>query len=278
MPQQAPRKLPQTSRQGAAAVYFPACINRIFGRAQGMARRPSLPEALVALSARAGQPLWIPANVHGLCCSTPWSSKGYRLGHKWMATAIADAMWDWSSAGTLPVVIDAVSCTHGLLDDVRAHIDRERQERFNKMQLFDAIAWVHQLLPSLHIRRKLASAAVHPTCSTIHLDLEQKLSEIAGAVADEVIVPIGTTCCGTAGDRGLLHPELVISATREEKAYLDAHPAEVYLSANRTCEMGLQQATGKPYESFIFTLEELTRPEDDNLSLRHRRPPSRRSD
>jgi D-lactate dehydrogenase len=87
-----------------------------------------------------------------------------------------------------------------------------------------------------------------------------------------VIVPIGTTCCGTAGDRGLLHPELVISATREVKAHLDAHPAEVYLSANRTCEMGLQQATGKPYESFIFTLEELTRPDDDNLALTRGKP------
>jgi len=194
-----------------------------------------------------------------------------------MAAAIADAMWDWSSAGALPVVIDAVSCTHGLLDDVRSHIDRERQERFSKMKLIDAISWAHQLLPSLHIQRKLASAAVHPTCSMIHLALEQQLIEIAEAIADEVIVPIGTTCCGTAGDRGLLHPELVISATREEKAYLDAHPAEVYLSANRTCEMGLQQATGKPYESFIFALEELSRPEDDTLSHKQRRPPRRKS-
>jgi D-lactate dehydrogenase len=260
MPQKAPRNLPKTSRQGAAAVYFPACINRIFGRAPGMPRRPSLPEALVALSARAGQPLWIPTNVRGLCCSTPWSSKGYHLGHEWMAAAIADAMWDWSDAGTLPIVIDAVSCTHGLLDDVRTHVDSERQERFKKIQLVDAIAWTHKLLPSLHIQRKLGSAAVHPTCSTIHLGLEKKLIEIVSAVADEVIVPIGTTCCGTAGDRGLLHPELVVSATREEKAYLDAHAAEVYLSANRTCEMGIQQATGKPYESFIFALEAITRP------------------
>jgi D-lactate dehydrogenase len=180
-----------------------------------------------------------------------------------MAAAIADAMWDWSDAGTLPIVIDAVSCTHGLLDDVGNHLDAERQERFNKIQLVDAIAWAHQLLPSLPIERKLASAAVHPTCSTTHLGLVQKLNQIAGAVADEVILPIGTTCCGTAGDRGLLHPELVVSATRDEKAYLDAHPAQVYLSANRTCEMGLHQATGKPYESFIFALEEVTRPQHD---------------
>ena len=31
--------------------------------------------------------------------------------------------------------------------------------------------------------------------------------------------------------------------------------AQAYLSANRTCEMGLRQATGHPYESFVFLLE-----------------------
>jgi Fe-S oxidoreductase len=75
-----------------------------------------------------------------------------------------------------------------------------------------------------------------------------------------VLVPIGTTCCGTAGDRSLLHPELVVSATRDERAALDEQPADRYVSANRTCEMGMRQATGKPYESFVFLAEELTRP------------------
>ena len=103
-------------------------------------------------------------------------------------------------------------------------------------------------------------AAVHPTCSTTHLGLTKTLERLAGRLAGEVLVPVGTTCCGTAGDRGLLHPELVISATRDEKAGLDETPAQAYLSANRTCEMGLRQATGFPYESFVFLLEELTRP------------------
>ncbi len=103
--------------------------------------------------------------------------------------------------------------------------------------------------------------ALHPTCSTAHLGLTGTLHAIAAELAENVLVPVGTTCCGTAGDRGLLHPELVISATREEKAALDGQPADRYLSANRTCEMGMQQATGRPYESFVFLLEELTRPE-----------------
>jgi D-lactate dehydrogenase len=76
----------------------------------------------------------------------------------------------------------------------------------------------------------------------------------------EVHTPIGTTCCGTAGDRGLLRPELVRSATREEAAGHEAWPADTYVSANSTCEMGLRYVTGRPFESFVFLLEALTRP------------------
>jgi D-lactate dehydrogenase len=259
MPRAQLRKLPPTTREGAAAAYFPACINRIFGRNPGQQRHPSLPQALVEVSARAGKPLWIPADVAGKCCSTPWSSKGYNRGHRWMAAATCDALWEWSAHGTLPVVIDAASCTNGLLDDVRNYLDPDRLARLEQITLLDSIAWCDGLLPALTITRRVGRAALHPTCSTTHMGLTKTLERLAGRLADEVIVPVGTTCCGTAGDRGLLHPELVVSATRDEKAELDAAPAQAYLSANRTCEMGLRQATGRPYESFVFLLEELTR-------------------
>jgi D-lactate dehydrogenase len=87
------------------------------------------------------------------------------------------------------------------------------------------------------------------------------LPQIASSIATEVEVPVGDTCCGTAGDRGLLHPELVVSATPDAKVELDVRPADAYISANRTCEMGLLHATGRPYQSFVFLLAELTRPD-----------------
>lgn len=260
MPHGASSRPPRTSRHGAAAVYFPACVNRIFGRDPGMPRHPSLQTALVEVSARAAKPLWIPGDVAGKCCSTPWSSKGYTRGHAWMAATTCDALWSWSEHGSLPVVIDAASCTNGLLDDVRNHLDDEHRARLEQITLLDAITWCADLLPYLTVTRQVGRVAVHPTCSTAHLGLSRTLEAIAGQLADEVLVPVGTTCCGTAGDRGLLHPELVRSATRDEKAALDQTPADAYLSANRTCEMGLRQATGRPYESFVFLLEELTRP------------------
>jgi D-lactate dehydrogenase len=250
-----------TQRNGAAAVYFPACINRMFGRDPGSPASPSLPEAFVALSARAGKPLWIPPDVAGLCCSTPWKSKGYPKGHAFMAKSVADAMLRWSDAGKLPIVVDAASCTLGLNQDIASLLDAETKAKYESLAIIDSIAWCRDLLPKLTIRRKLGRIAVHPTCSIRHLELAKTLEQIATHLADEVEVPIGTTCCGTAGDRGLLHPELVVSATREVKAVLDAYPADAYISANRTCEMGLRHATGRPYESFVFLLEELSRSE-----------------
>lgn len=256
--------LPETERNGAAAVYFPACINRMFGRDPSQPSTPSLAQAFVALSSRARKPLWIPSNVAGLCCSTPWRSKGFWRGHKYMAEAVTDALWRWSDGGTLPIVIDAASCTLGLKEDVGAHLEGERKERYERLTIIDSIAWCRDLLPNLTISRTLRRVAVHPTCSTTQLGLAGSLKQIAEHLADEVQVPVGTTCCGTAGDRGLLHPELVVSATREIRhalTVLDAPPCDAYLSANRTCEMGLRHATALPYESFIFLLEELSRPE-----------------
>ncbi len=62
-----------------------------------------------------------------------------------------------------------------------------------------------------------------------------------------------------AGDRGLLHPELVASALRDLPAVIERHHVEEYVSSNRTCELGLQQVTGAPYRSFVFLLERLSR-------------------
>jgi len=260
MPRPAPGRIPVTDKDGAIAVYFPACINRMFGPGPDQPASPSLPEALLAVSARAGRPLWIPGDVSGFCCSTPFSSKGFHDAHQFMAESIADALWRWSDDGRLSIVIDAASCTLGIAQDVARYLDPARKMRHERLQIYDSIQWCHQLLDTLTIRKALKRIALHPTCSMTHLGLNQTLHAIAETMAHEVYVPLGTTCCGTAGDRGLLHPELVRSATRDEKAGLDANPADAYISANRTCEMGLRQATGRPYQSFVYLLEALSRP------------------
>jgi D-lactate dehydrogenase len=261
MPRPASPRLPSTTRVGAAAVYLPACVNRIFGNPSDESPRPTLPETLVTLSARAGLPVWIPDDVSGHCCATPWSSKGYRRGNEFMARKVASSLWSWSDGGRLPVVIDASSCAQGIGQDVAPHLDDEQRERHASIEFLDSIAWAHDhLSPRLEVERRVGSVAVHPTCSAGHLGLAPKLEATLRSLADEVVVPAAAGCCGFAGDRGLLHPELPASALRDEAAELQRKEFDAYVSSNRTCEIGLRQVTGRPFRSFLFLLEELTRP------------------
>ena len=261
MPRAAKPKLPATAREGAAAVYMPACVNRIFGAPRGSAPGPSLPEALVTVSERAGLPVWIPEDVSGHCCGTPWTSKGYRRGAKFMAAKLTDALWESSGEGELPVVIDASSCTLGAAEEIAPLLDEQRAERHAKLEILDSIAWANdRLLPRLEPLTRTGSAAVHPPCAARHLGTDRKLAALAAALAERVTVPPTATCCGFAGDRGMLHPELTASATAAEAAELDGHRFDAHLCGNRTCEIGLHEGTGRAYESPILVLERLSRP------------------
>lgn len=285
LPKAASGRLPATEREGAAAVYVPSCTNRIFGR--------SPVEALVEVSARAGLPLWIPADVAGSCCGLPWSSKGYGDAHRHKANEMVASLWRWSGEGELPVVIDAASCTRAVAGLAEAGtaadpgaggessggvLTAENAERLAQLEIVDSVAWAHDFLlprrnassthgrektshpgPGLEIRRKVGSVTVHPTCATRQMGLAPRLRSLAAALAEDVYVAPSATCCGFAGDRGISHPELTAAATRPQAAELAGRHFDAHLSSNRTCEIGLGRASGAPYESFAFLLERLTR-------------------
>jgi D-lactate dehydrogenase len=256
MPPAAPADLPSTSREGAAAVYVPACINRIFGPPAAGGR--GVVDAVVAVSRRAGKPVWIPPDVAGHCCATPWSSKGFSRGHEWMARRTIDALWRWSDGGSLPIVIDASSCTYGMAREIRGDLGEEAAERHAKLEILDGVEWCARLLDELEPRRT-GRVAVHPTCSARHLGLSRRLAGVAARLADEVVEPPSARCCGFAGDRGFLHPELTAAATAPEAAELAGGDFDAYLCGNRTCEVGLGRATGQAWRSPVELLEELTR-------------------
>ena len=258
MPGPAAGTLPASDRDGVAAVYVPACINRIFGR-PGRAPGLSLPEAMVEVSRRAGMPVWIPPDVVGHCCATPWASKGYRDGAGEAANRMVASMWRWSGEGSLPLVLDASSCAQGVIAPPSDTLSEVNAERHEKLDVLDSIEWLERLLPTLELNRRLSAVAVHPTCSTRHLGEARRLVAIAGEVADEVFVPPSATCCGFAGDRGLLHPELTAAATADAAGELAGRDFDAYLSSNRTCELGLERATGRPYESIVFAVEAASR-------------------
>ncbi|MFG2617705.1 FAD-binding and (Fe-S)-binding domain-containing protein [Streptomyces sp. NPDC048507] len=260
IPGAAARTLPATRRADAAAVYYPACVNRIFGGPRGD-RGPSLPQAVVAVSQRAGRPVWIPGDVTGTCCATIWHSKGYEDGTRVMANRIVEAAWGWTAGGRLPLVVDASSCTLGIAHEVVPYLTGDNRALHAELRVVDSVVWAaEELLPRLEVLSTVGSAVLHPTCSMHRLDDVAALRAVAGACADEVSVPHDAGCCAFAGDRGMLHPELTAAATAREAAEVTSRPYEAHLSANRMCEVGMERATGHAYSSVLLALERATRP------------------
>jgi D-lactate dehydrogenase len=175
---------------------------------------------------------------------------------------MVERLWGWSGEGALPIVVDAASCTGAIADPGEGVLGEENAERLAKLEILDSVAWAHdRLLPWLEVGEKVGSAAVHPTCATRQLGLAHRLQALAEALADDVYVPPSATCCGFAGDRGVSHPELTAAATGPEASELSGRRFDARLCSNRTCEIGLERATGEPYESVILLLERLTRAE-----------------
>jgi D-lactate dehydrogenase len=260
IPHPAKINYPHTQKDGAAAVYFSACVNRIFGASQGEHPQMTLAEALTAVSERAGLPVWIPDDLAGNCCATVWHSKGYIDGNTFMANKVVESMWSWSDQGRLPVVCDASSCTFGITTEILTYLTPENLARHQKMTLLDSVAWAHDyLLPRLKVSQHTGSTVIHAVCATHHLGLSDKLLAIAAAVSETAVSPIYSTCCAFAGDRGFLHPELTRSAVSEQVEEIKDTKYDQYISSNRTCEIGMNLSTGQDYRSIIFLLEEATR-------------------
>jgi len=241
------------------AVYFPACLSTMFGPADaGVGVR----EAFLALCERAGVELRVPDRIASLCCGTPWKSKGLSRGYAAMRELVEPVVGKATDGGRLPVVVDAASCTEGL---VRLLGDAG-------IRVVDAVAFVDEVvLAGLPAARRVPSVVVHQTCSSTQLGINASLVRVAAAAAEEVVAPLDWSCCAFAGDRGLLHPELTASATAAEAravagAVADAvaqRPASAYVSVNRTCELGMTRATGHPYQHVLELLEETTRHQEN---------------
>lgn len=228
------------------AVFMPACVGTMF--ASGKDGSKGVGHALLRLADRAGVRLEVPDEIGSLCCGTPWKSKGMLSGEKHMDARLARVLGEATNNWELPIICDNVSCTEGIQIALR-------HQGVENATVLDATTFAAQkIAPKLPELPREKLAVVHPTCSSTRLGSNDALIVLAGLVADQVVVPDGWRCCAFAGDRGLLHEELTASATADEAAAVAELDAQLYLSCNRTCELGMTRATGRTY---VHVLEEI---------------------
>lgn len=252
LPGGGPRRRPRPE-PSPDVVHLPACVGTMFGGSDASASTARLLDLLGVRSL-------VPDDVASLCCGTPWKSKGHSAGERVMDERLVRSLTAATRDGRLTVVCDAASCTEGMRIAV-ASMGAD-------LTVVDAVEYVADRLEALPAVPKVSRALLHPTCATTQLGLNDRLRALAGALADEVVVPDSWRCCGFAGDRGMLHPELTEAATRDTVNELAGQSFDLYLSANRTCELGMGRALGVPFDHVLVALDRALQRATDRASSR----------
>jgi D-lactate dehydrogenase len=233
----AARRRARARSQGPPVVVFPSCLTRVLAPDE-----PGAPRAADVLIA-AGFGVSEPFAMAGLCCGMPFASKGFPQAAQRTAARALDALWRASDQGRVTIVTDASPCAGTLQEQARGGARALRILDFPSF-------WAAEGLARRPPARRQPLAVLHPTCTLVKNGGLPDLLTVARACADEVLVPVAAECCGFAGDKGFLAPELTAAATRREAAEvreaIAGRDAALY-STCRTCEIGMTRAVGRPY-------------------------------
>lgn len=129
----------------AAAVYFPACVNVMFGPAE--AGSAGVQASFEQLCAAADVELLVPEGISEACCGTPWSSKGMSAGLAQMHQRTLSLLRQATRDGELAIICDASSCTEGLLHTIESEVLVPGQKPLRVVDVVEFTA--ERLLPLL---------------------------------------------------------------------------------------------------------------------------------
>ncbi len=235
-------------------VYFPSCISRVMGGSADS--KKSLVETFVSVAQKAGIQLVSPGEIDAFCCGQIFSSKGYNKAYAFTANKTIDLLWRLSNEGKFPVVLDASSCTY-TLQRCYPVLDVLNRERFNRMRIIDSIDFIYDyVIPRSTKTKNKTGIVLHPVCSLQKMGLGNKFYTIAAHFSEQVTIPVNAGCCGMAGDRGFLFPELTASATEPEAREVRQDAFDGYYSSAKTCEIAMSEAVSKNYESILYLVDE----------------------
>lgn len=249
MPKGAPRRKKPGTNNGSSkkVVYFPSCISRTMGPAKGDSDQELLSIATEKLLVRGGYDVLYPLEMEKLCCGVPFNSKGAFRQADEKAAELERVLLEISHDGAYPIICDTSPCLY-----------RMRQTMDRRLKIYEPVEFIHDfLLKVLKINKLQEKVAVHITCSSEKMGLNEKFVKVASACAHEVVVPEKVGCCGFAGDRGFTYPELNAAALEELNHQVSSCSAGY--SNSRTCEIGLSLHGGINYGSIVYLVERCSR-------------------
>ncbi|MCG8333462.1 MAG: FAD-binding oxidoreductase [Proteobacteria bacterium] len=235
----------QTATNQLQVVYFPSCASRTMDVDKPKTvNGKALPQLTMSLLNKANYDVVLPENLDSLCCGQVYESKGFlELADRKRAELI-NHLNDVSQGGALPILFDTSPC-----------LFRVREDSECSLQLYEPLEFVLSfLVDRLTFRQLDKNIALHLTCSSRKMGLENELVQLANLCADKVVVPEEVYCCGFAGDRGFNFPELNESALN--RLADQVKDCDEGYSTSVTCEIGLALHGKIPYRSILYLVNE----------------------
>ncbi len=228
-------------------VYFSSCINQIMANPKGVDGEKSLQEVVVDILKKANYEVLMPSQS-GLCCGMPFYSKGYSKQGELKTKELRRALRIATKNGTYPVVCDMSPCVKTMSEKLKDEFSIYGADEFVVKFLLDDLVFTKVNEPII----------IHKTCSTQSTNKAHFLQTLAKKCSNEVIVPKHISCCGFAGDRGFVYPELNATALRGLKEQIPKN-AKLAFSTSKTCEIGLSEHSGLAYRHIMYLVDDCTK-------------------
>ncbi len=234
-----PRMSAHSSGTGETSyIYFPSCLHRTLGP-------NSVINMLMDLAPKLGVQFIIPNEINSLCCGMPFASKGFDKAHISITEKSFDILYSLSEHGQIPILLDMSPCSY--------HIRSINNNKRDSIHFIDIVELFHDKIDELSSYYDSSTEVlIHHTCSGQKMQQEKMLEEIVRTLAGTVNTPFVNGCCGAAGDRGLLYPELTNSASENcSSMYSDISNNALGVSTSKMCELSMTNSTEIPFYSII---------------------------
>ena len=204
-------------------------------------------DKVVAFMNKAGWQVIFPERMDSLCCGMIWESKGMPDVADSKTAELEAALLLASEGGKYPVMCDQSPCLHRM------------KQHMKQLKPLELMEFIHDYVADdLIFSPTDEPVALHLTCSTRLMGIENKVLDLARRCSSRVVVPDEVGCCGFAGDKGFTHPELNAYALRKLRPVIEREGIKRGFSNSRTCEVGLTTHSGVPYQSLVYLIDECT--------------------
>ena len=246
------------AKRNVGYIYLPSCLGKIFkpaiyqnSKKNILIESKSLETSFLNIVEKAQLTGVYVVSEMGACCGLSSTSKGIDLRvdqkfDKKVADKISALL---ESHEKIICVSDVSSCSKEWMGSPQLDLLDKKSVEFLSIDSF----LMSVILPSVTIYPLDAKGLLFVPCADRIMQGEEELLMLAKKCVTTVDVVKNIECCGFAGDRGFLVPELNYSALSNLREY--SREYDFGISNNLTCEVGLNRNADIPFLSLISVFD-----------------------